>query len=150
MFHIENIPNQIVVLLGHLYLEFWRDLLDGTERFDDEHRVMRDNRAPAFAYDRRMRDAFGIADVHDVPDDVVRIFLERIIRGAVEIAARSIVIDPKTATDIKITEFMAELAQFCVIARRLAHGAFDGGNVRHLRTDMEMHELEAMRESRRF
>ena len=49
--------------------------------------MMRDDRAPAFAHDRRMRHAFGVADVHDVPDDVVGVFLERVIRRAVEIAA---------------------------------------------------------------
>ena len=108
---------------------------------------MRNNRAPAFAHDRRMRDAFGIAHVHDVPDNVVGVFLERIIRRAVEIAARSIVIDAKTAADVEITELVSELAKLCVIARRFAHRALDRRNVRHLRSDMEMNELEAMRQT---
>ncbi len=150
LLHIENVADQLVIFLRHLDLEFRRGFLDGAERFHDQDRMMRHNRAPAFAHDRRMRDAFGIADVHDVPDDVVRVFLEGIIRGAVEIAARSVVIDPEAAADIQVTELMPELAQLCVIARRFAHGAFDRGNVRHLRADVEMNELEAMRESRRF
>ena len=112
--------------------------------------MMRDDGAAAFAHDRRMRDAFGIANVRDVPDDVVGVFLERIIGRAVEIAARTVVIDAEAAADIEITEFVAELGQFRVIARRFAHGAFDRGNIRHLRADMEMNELETMRESRRF
>ena len=110
--------------------------------------MMRDDRAPAFAHDGRMRDAFGIADIHDVPDDVVGVFLERIIRRAVEIAARAVVIDAEPAADVEISELMAELRKLGVIARRFAHGALDGGDVRHLRADVEMNELEAMRQSR--
>ena len=101
--------DQFVVVFARLDLELWRRLFDRAERFDDEHGMMRDNRAPALADDRRMRDAFGIANVHDVPDDVVRVFLERIVRRAVEIAARAVVIDAEPAADIEVTEFVAEL-----------------------------------------
>src|SRR5438105_418461 len=112
--------------------------------------MMCHDRAPAFIHDRRMRDTFGIANVHDVPDNVVRIFLERIIRGAIEIAARSIVIDPEPAADIKVTKLVSELRQLRIIAGRFAHRAFDRGDVRHLRADMKMDELETMPESRRL
>ncbi len=81
------VAHEFVVFLGRLDLELRRGPLDGTERLHDEHGMMRHNRAPAFADDGRMRDAFGIAHVHDVPNDVVGVFLERIIRRAVEIAA---------------------------------------------------------------
>src|SRR5205814_6926296 len=56
-------------------------------------------------------------------------------------------IDAETAADIEISEFVAELAKFCVIARGFAHCALDGGNVRNLRTDMKMNQLEAMSEA---
>ena len=69
--------------------------------------MMGHDRAPAFIDDRRMRDAFGIANVHDVPDDVVRVFLERIIRRAIEIAPRTIVVDAESAADIEVAEFMS-------------------------------------------
>src|ERR1700730_5007208 len=45
---------------------------------------------------------------------------------------------------------MAQLRKFCVITRRFANRAFDRGNIRHLRADMKMNELEAMREARVF
>src|ERR1700730_3511937 len=45
---------------------------------------------------------------------------------------------------------MAQLRKFCVITRRFANRAFDRGNIRHLRADMKMNQLEAMREARVF
>ena len=76
LFYVKNIADQFVILLAHLDLEFRRRLLNRAERFHHENGVMRDDRAPAFVYDRRMRDALGIAHVHDVPDDIVGVFLE--------------------------------------------------------------------------
>ena len=111
---------------------------------------MRDDGATAFAHDGRMRNAFGIADVHDVPDDVVGVFLERIIGRAVEIAARSVVIDAESAADIEISELMPELGELGVITGRFAHRALDRRDIRHLRADMEMNELETMREPGRL
>ena len=46
--------------------------------------MVRDDSSPALANDGRMRDAFGITDFHDIVHDVARIFVERVIRGAVE------------------------------------------------------------------
>ena len=86
---------------------------------------MRHNRASAFTHDRRMRDAFGIADVHNVPHHVVGVFLERIIGRAIEIAARTVVIDAKPAADVQISKLVAELRNLGVIARCFTHGAFD-------------------------
>ena len=93
LLHIENIANKLVVLFGNIDFEFRRGFFDGTKRFNHQHGMMGHDRAAAFVHDRRMRNAFGIADVHDVPDHVVGIFLERIVRGAVEIAPRAVVID---------------------------------------------------------
>ena len=38
--------------------------------------MVRDNCASAFAHDGGMRYALGIANVHDVPNDVIGVFLE--------------------------------------------------------------------------
>jgi len=79
--------------------------------------MVRDNGASAFTHNDRMRHTFGIAHVHDIPDHVVGVFLERIIDGAIEVTARSIVIDAKASTDIEVTKLMSEFAKLCVIAR---------------------------------
>src|SRR5260370_40039377 len=106
--------------------------------------MMSDNRASPFAHDCGMRDAFGIAHVHDVPNDVVSIFLEGIIGGTVEIAARAIVIDAETTADIEIPELVAQFSDLRVIASRFPHGALDRRAVWYLRSDMEMNKFEAM------
>src|ERR687891_2253568 len=100
--------------------------------------MMRDGGAPALAHNGRMCDAFGVANVHDVPDDVVRVFLERIIGRAIEVAARSIVIDAEPAAYVEITKFVSKFRQLCVISRAFAHCALDRRNVRYLRSDVEM------------
>ena len=74
--------------------------------------MMRHNRAAALVHDGRMRNTFRIADIHDVPDDVVGVFLQRVIGRTVEIASRSVVIDTESAADIEIPQFVAELGQF--------------------------------------
>src|SRR6266571_3480645 len=144
LFHVEDVAHEFVIFFGRFDLEFRRRSLDGTERFHREHGMMRDNRASSFAHDCGMRDAFGIAHVHDVPNDVVSIFLERIIGGTVEIAARAIVIDAETAADIEITELVAQFSELRVIAGRFSHRALDRRDVWYLRSNMEMNKFETM------
>src|SRR6266480_3426301 len=57
-----------MVLLAGFDLELWRSFLDGAKRFHHEDGMMRDNCASAFAHNGGVRDAFGIAYVHIVPD----------------------------------------------------------------------------------
>src|SRR5207302_5006470 len=134
-------------LFAGLDLQFRRGSFEGTERFHHEHGMMRDNRATAFTHDRGMRNTFGIAHIGDVPDYIVSIFLKGIIRRAIEIAARAVIIDAKTAANIEITEFVTEFCELRVVACRFAHGALDRRNVRNLRADVEMNEFEAMGET---
>src|SRR5439155_9985590 len=50
------------------------------------------------------------------------------------------------ATDVQITELVSKLGKLCVIARTFAHGSLDGWHIRHLRSDVEMKQLEAVRQ----
>ena len=146
LFHVQNFGHEFVVLFARFDLELWRSFLDGTKCFDDQHGMMRDSCPPAFTYNCRMRHPFRIAHVHDVPDHIIGVFLERIVGGAVEIAARPIVINAEPAADVEITKFMPKLRQFCVIARPFAHGALDRRDIGHLRADVEMNKFKAMRQ----
>src|SRR5206468_4544134 len=112
--------------------------------------MMCNDRAPAFAHDCWVRDAFRITNVHNAPDDVISVFLERIICRAIEIAARTIVIDAKPAADIQISKLMPKLRDLCVITGAFTHSPLDGRNVRYLRTDVEMDEFKTMREASRL
>ena len=65
------------------------DFFDRPENFHDQNTVMRHDGAAALADDGRMRHLLGVADIGDVIDDVVRVFLQGVIRGAVEIGTAS-------------------------------------------------------------
>src|SRR5206468_11614859 len=109
--------------------------------------MMRDSSTPALADDRRMPDAFGVAYIHDVPDDVVRVFLERIIGRTIEVAPRSVVIDAEPAAHIEIPKFVPKFGQLCVISCAFAHCALDRRNIGHLRSVVEMNQFKAMRQT---
>ena len=144
LFHVENVGHELVILFDGFDFQFRRGSFDGTERFHHEHGMVRDDRATAFTHDRGMGHTFRIADVGDVPDDIVGVFLERIIRRAIEVAARAIIIDAQTATNIEIAELVTKFCELRVIAGGFAYGALDRRNVRNLRADVEMNEFEAM------
>ena len=107
---------------------------------------MRDDRAAAFADDDRMGDLLRVAHVHDVVDDVARVLVERVVRRAVEGGARAVVIDAEAAADIEVPELVPHLRELRVKARRFAHRALDRADVRDLRADVEVDELERVRE----
>ena len=94
-----------------------------------------------------MRDAFGVAHVHDIPNDVVRVFLQRIVGRAVEIAAGPVIVHAQSTADIEITKFVSELAEFCIVSRRFPNRAFDRRDVGNLRTDVKMNQLQAIGEA---
>src|SRR4029453_8579655 len=110
LFHLETIMHQPVVFLGGLDFELGRSPFDGAECFHDKHGMVRDNGASALANNGGMRNAFRIAYVHNVPNDVIGIFLKRIISRAVEVAARPVVINPETAPHVEIAELVPKLA----------------------------------------
>ena len=116
------------------------------ERLDDQHRVMRHQRPPALADDDRMRHLLRVAHVHEVVDDVARVLLERVVRARIERRARPVVIDPQAAAHVHVADLVAHLHELAIKPRRLAHGLLDRADVGHLAADVEMHELEAMRE----
>ena len=73
-----------MLIFGVLDIGFGTDFFDGAEYLDNQHAVMRYDCAATFADDVRMRHPLGIADLGDIVDDVVRVFLQRVIGGAVE------------------------------------------------------------------
>ena len=143
--HLEDIAQRLRIVCRRLDFRCLNILFDRAEGFDHENGMMSHDRAAAFADDRGMRDALGVANLHDVVNDVVAILLERIVRRAVETGARTIIIDAEPAADIEITKLVAQLRELRIITGRFAHRAFDRRDVGHLRADMEMDELEAMR-----
>ena len=66
-----------------------------------------------------MRDAGFLADALDAEDDVVGVFLERVVDGRFEVGLRAVVVDAEAAADVEELETGADAMQFDVDARRL-------------------------------
>ena len=64
-------------------------------------------------------DLLGVADVHDVVDDVARVLLERVVRRAVEVGARAVVVDAETAADVEVPELVPDLRELGVVSAPL-------------------------------
>ena len=114
------------------------------EHLDDQHAMVRDDGASAFADNFRVGHLLGIADVGNVIDDVVGVFLERIIGRTFERRPAADVIDAQAAADIEILNRETHLVEFGVKARSLLHCFFDGQNVGHLGANVKVQQLEAM------
>ena len=95
--------------------------------------------------DVRVRQFVLVGCLHDLIDDIVDIFLDRIVdRRAVGCRACSIVIDAEAATSIDELNIEAEQAELNVELRSLADGSLDVTDIGHLAAYVEMNELEAI------
>ena len=74
------------------------------EHVEDEHAVVRDDRAAALGDDRRVRHARVVAHRLDVVDDVVGVFLERVVDARLEVGLRAVVVDAEAAADVEVLE----------------------------------------------
>src|SRR6266581_809559 len=88
---------------------------------------------PTFADDLGVGHALRVADIGDVIDDVVGVFLEAIVGGAVESRAAAVVIHAQAAADVDVLEGETHLVELGVITGGLLNGLFHRENVRHLR-----------------
>jgi len=122
------------------------EFFDGAEHFDDEDAMMSNDSSAAFADDIGVGDVFALADIREVIDDVVGIFLEGIIGGAFEVGAAAIVVDSESAADIEVMEGEPHFVKFGVEAGGFLDGFFDGEDIGDLGADMEMEELECLGE----
>ena len=122
------------------------DFFNRAEHFHNQHAVVRDDGAAAFADDVRVRHLLRAANVADIIDDVVGVFLQRVVGGAVERRPAAVVIHPQPAADIEVFDLETHLVQLRVKPRGFLHRLLDRENVRHLRADVEMQQLQAMAE----
>ena len=106
--------------------------------------MIRGDGAAAFRNDRRMRHLGFVADALDVIDDVVRVFLQRVVDARFEIGLRAVVVDPESAADIHILQPGARALQLDVDADRLAHRALDLADVGDLAAQVEVQQLQAI------
>src|SRR5437763_6654728 len=108
--------------------------------------MMGDNGPSALADDVRVRHLLRVANVSDIINDVVGIFLKRVVSRAVKGRPAAVVIDAQSSTDVDILNCEAHFEELGVEARGLLDRLFDRQDVGDLRTNMEMEQLQAMRE----
>ena len=104
----------------------WRKFLRNVEplkaapsqHVEDQHAVIRHHRPAGFADDRRMIDAFLVADFLDVEDDVVGVFLEAVVDAGAEVGFGAVVVDAQAAADVDVFEAGAEALHFGVDANQ--------------------------------
>ena len=135
-------------LLGLVRRNRLRDLLlpegGNAEHVEDEHAVIRDDRPTALRHDRRMLHAGVVAHCLDVVDDVVGVFLERVIDARFEVGLRPVVVDPEAAADVEVLQAGPRLHQLRIDAGRFVERALDDPDVRNLAAEVEVEQLEAI------
>ena len=135
-------------LLGLVRLDRLGDLLfaEGrhAEDVEDQHAVIRDDRASALGHDRRMLHAGVVAHRLDVVDDVVRVFLERVVDARLEVGLRPVVVHAQPAADVEELEPGARLDELGVDSGRLVQRALDDADVRDLAAQVKVQQLEAI------
>src|ERR1043166_6708341 len=102
--------------------------------------MMGDNGASALADDVRVRHLLCVANVSDIINDVVGIFLERVVRRAVKGRQTAVVIDAQSSTDVDILNCEAHFKELGVEARGFLDRLLNRQDVRDLGTDVEMEQ----------
>ena len=115
-----------------------------TNDVGDQHRVVRGHGTTRLGYHRRMVQTVLITGRTNRPDHVVGVLIQAIVDRAVRLRTRSFVIDAQAAADIEAFDVNAQLRQFDVETRRLTHAGSDVADVGHLRTQMEVQQLQAV------
>src|SRR5688572_9957630 len=116
----------------------------GAEHIEQEHAVVRRDRAPGLAQDHRVGQAARVADAGDPVDHVVRILAQRVVRGRLEVRARAVVVDAEAAADVDVLEPGAEARELRVHHRELVDRVLDAADVVKLGARVAMHELQAV------
>ncbi len=77
-------------------------------------------------------------------DDVVGVFLQRVVHRRFEVGLRPVVVDAETAADVHELQARALLGELAVDARRFVQRALDDADVRDLAAEVEVQQLEAV------
>ncbi len=112
---------------------------------DHEHGVVRGQRAARFGQHVRMRQIVLGTGLGKRADHVGGVLVEAIVDRAFRARARALVVDTEASADVHVADRQAELGQLDEIAHGFAHAARDVAHVGHLRTHVEVQQLERVR-----
>ena len=110
----------------------------------DQHAVIGDHGASAFGNDFRMGHLDFIAHALNVIDDVVGVFLERVICAGFAFGLGSVVVDAQPSADVQDFEWGAALDKLSIDLCGLDQCAFQVADVGHLAAQMEVQQLKAI------
>ena len=114
------------------------------EDVEDEQAVVGDDGAAALRDDRRVRHAGLVAHRLQVIDDVVGVFLERVVGARLEVGLRAVVVDAEAAADVEVLQPGAGAGELDVDAGGFVQGALDDADVRDLAAEVEVEQLQAV------
>ena len=109
-----------------------------------QHRVVRGDRTTRFGNHRRVRQAVLFARIANRPDDVVGIFVQAVVHRAVGLRAGTFVVHAQAAAHVEALNVHAKLVQLNVETGGFTHAGGNIANVRHLRTEVEVQQLDAV------
>ena len=109
-----------------------------------QHGVMRSHRTTRFGDYRRMRQTVFFTRITNRPDDVVGIFIEAVVYGAVRLRTGAFIVHAQTAADVEALNIDAQLVQLNIETRGFTNARGDIANIRHLRTKVEVQQLQAV------
>ena len=92
-----------------------------------------------------MRQTVFFTRITNRPDDVVGIFIEAVVYGAVRLRTGAFIVHAQTAADVEALNIDAQLVQFHIETRRFTNACGDIANIRHLRTEVEVQQLQALK-----
>ena len=94
-----------------------------------------------------MRDALLVADALDPVDDIVGVFLERVVDRREGVALRSLVVHPETTTDVDVLQGDTGLHQLAEDVAGLGDRPLHHGDAGDLRADVEVQQLGAVEDA---
>ena len=97
-----------------------------------QHGMMRGNSATGFGNYRRVRQTVLFTGVANGPDDVVRVFVQAVVYGAVRLRTGTFVVHAQATAHVEALDIYAKLVQLNVETRRLTYAGGNITNVRHL------------------
>ena len=82
-----------------------------------QHGVMRSHRTTRFGDYRRMWQTIFFTRITNRPDDVVGVFIEAVVYGAVRLRTGAFIVHAQTAADVEALNIDAQLVQFHIETR---------------------------------
>ena len=140
----EQVGDRLRRIFGDLRRRLVLVEVGDAEHVEDEHAVVGDHRPARLGEDRRVRDLGLVADVLDAEDDVVGVFLKRVVDRRHEVGLRAVVVDAQAAADVEVLDPGPDAEHLHVDPGRLGQGRLDVADVGDLAADVEVHELKAI------